>query len=192
MKRILLFAALMGTACMPLAAAGPMSVLGKVQRKGQEQAVTNNLKQLMALLLVYAGDHDDRLPAAAGAAGLAELRSYGANDKLLIVPYDYVSKAAGGDRLTEANTSYAYLGNAVGELNKVRKPSTVPVIIEKTSLKEGGDVQIAFCDGHVALKKFGPTTVAGVVKALMKESGSENDPVWRKLIETAAAFDAKK
>lgn len=47
-------------------------------------------------------------------------------------------------------------------------------------------------DGHVALKKFGPTTVAGVVKALMKESGIEKDPVWQKLAEAAAAFDAKK
>lgn len=192
MKRILLFTALMGFACMPLMAAGPMSILGKVQRKGQEQAVTNNLKQLTVMLLMYAGDHEDRFPAAAGAAGLAELRSYGVNDKLLIVPYDYVSKAANGDKLTEANTSYAYLGNAIGELKKVRKPSAVPLIIEKTSLKEGGDVQIAFCDGHVALKKFGPTTVAGVVKTLMKESGSEKDPVWQKLIEAAAALDAKK
>ena len=192
MKRILLFTALMGFACMPLMAAGPMSILGKVQRKGQEQAVTNNLKQLTVMLLMYAGDHEDRFPAAAGAAGLAELRPYGVSDKLLIVPYDYVSKAANGDKLTEANTSYAYLGNAIGELKKVRKPSADPVINEKTSLKEGGDVQIAFCDGHVALKKFGPTTVAGVVKTLMKESGSEKDPVWQKLIEAAAALDAKK
>ena len=192
MKRILLFTALMGFACMPLMAAGPMSILGKVQRKGQEQAVANNLKQLATMLIMYAGDHGDRFPAEAGAAGLAELRSYGAGDKLLIVPYDYVSKAANGDKLTEANTSYAYLGNAVGELNKIRKPSVIPLIIEKTSLKEGGDVQIAFCDGHVALKKFGPTTVAGVVKALMKESGIEKDPVWQKLAEAAAAFDAKK
>ena len=192
MKRILLFTALMGFACMPLMAAGPMSILGKVQRKGQEQAVANNLKQLTVMLLMYAGDHEDRFPAAAGAAGLAELRPYGVSDKLLIVPYDYVSKAANGDKLTEANTSYAYLGNAVGELNKIRKPSVIPLIIEKTSLKEGGDVQIAFCDGHVALKKFGPTTVAGVVKTLMKESGSEKDPVWQKLIEAAAALDAKK
>lgn len=192
MKRILLFTALMGFACMPLMAAGPMSVLGKVQRKGQEQAVTNNLKQLVTMMLMYAGDHEDRFPTAAGAAGLAELRPYGANDKLLIVPYDYVSKAANGDKVTEANTSYAYLGNAVGELNKIRKPSVIPLIIEKTSLKEGGDVQIAFCDGHVALKKLGPTTVAGVVKTLMKESGIEKDPVWQKLIEAATAFDAKK
>lgn len=192
MKRILLFTALMGFACMPLMAAGPMSILGKVQRKGQEQAVANNLKQLATILIMYAGDHNNRLPAAAGAAGLAELRPYGVSDKLLIVPYDYVSKAANGDKLTEANTSYAYLGNAVGELNKIRKPSVIPLIIEKTSLKEGGDVQIAFCDGHVALKKFGPTTVAGVVKTLMKESGSEKDPVWQKLIEAAAALDAKK
>lgn len=80
----------------------------------------------------------------------------------------------------------------MGELSKIRKPSVIPLIIEKTSLKEGGDVQIAFCDGHVALKKFGPTTVAGVVKTLMKESGSEKDPVWQKLIEAAAALDAKK
>ena len=192
MYRILLFTALMGFACMPLMAAGPMSILGKVQRKGQEQAVANNLKQLATMLIMYAGDHNNRLPAAAGAAGLAELRPYGASDKLLIVPYDYVSKAANGDKLTEANTSYAYLGNAVGELSKIRKPSVIPLIIEKTSLKEGGDVQIAFCDGHVALKKFGPTTVAGVVKTLMKESGSEKDPVWQKLIEAAAALDAKK
>lgn len=192
MKRILLFTALMGFACMPLMAAGPMSILGKVQRKGQEQAVANNLKQLATMLIMYAGDHNNRLPAAAGAAGLAELRSYGVNDKLLIVPYDYVSKAANGDKLTEANTSYAYLGNAVGELSKIRKPSVIPLIIEKTSLKEGGDVQIAFCDGHVAQKKFGPTTVAGVVKTLMKESGIEKDPVWQKLAEAAAALDAKK
>lgn len=89
MKRILLFTALMGFACMPLMAAGPMSILGKVQRKGQEQAVANNLKQLATMLIMYAGDHNNRLPAAAGAAGLAELRPYGASDKLLIVPYDY-------------------------------------------------------------------------------------------------------
>ena len=131
MKRILLFTALMGFACMPLMAAGPMSILGKVQRKGQEQAVANNLKQLATMLIMYAGDHNNRLPAAAGAAGLAELRPYGASDKLLIVPYDYVSKAANGDKLTEANTSYAYLGNAVGELSKIRKPSVIPLIIRK-------------------------------------------------------------
>lgn len=193
MKRIFMIALLTGLIGVMVMSAAPVSALWKVQRKGQEQATANNLKQIGLALMVYALDHDDRFPTEAGIAGLSALRENGITEKMLQAPSrNNAGKPSGDNKLTERDINYAYLGNVLGEVRKISHPTSTPIIIEKSSLKEGGKVLILFCDGHVISKEFGPTKLAEVVKTLMKESGIEKDPIWPKLIEAASAIDEKK
>ncbi len=185
MKRIMLMVMLAGLSGTIAIAAPPTTLPGKVLHKGQSVSNANNLQQLAQLLIQYADSHNGRFPVAGGASGLATLKLSGATNKMLIS-----SSASETDKLTEANASCAYLGNVLGEVSKLSNASAIPLLIEKSALASGGEVQIAYCDGHVATKRFGATNVAGVVLKLMKESGNEKDPVWAKLSGAAAAIDA--
>ncbi len=178
-----------------LSAAGPTTILGKLKQKGEVQASLGNLKQLMLAMLMYSADNRNYLPDAPGADGLTKLKTHGdyLTTKILIAPYDTARRPATGGVIREENTSYLYLGNAIGNLAKLKAPSMVPLMMEKPEIRGGNEALIGFADGHVVLKRVGDaSSVAGIIKSLRSEAaGSENEEVWEKLLKAAAELDAK-
>ena len=176
--------------------AGPETILGKVRQRGAEIQTQGNLTQIGAALLMYAADHRDLLPDKPGAAGLAKLRPYGMEPAIFVVEYDRKSRVGTWDSLTEANTSFLYLGNAIGRLRELRSPSSIPLLLEKPSARNGERMNCVFADGHVSgvVLPEGASAADAVRKlrgmAALAAASAQEKAVWDALVQAAADFDA--
>lgn len=176
--------------------AGPETILGKVRQRGAEIQTQGNLKQIGAALLMYAADHQDLLPDEPGAAGLAKLRPYGMEPVIFVVEYDRKSRAGSWNSLTEANTSFLYLGNVVGRLRELRSPSSIPLLLEKPSARNGERMNCVFADGHVSSVNLPEgTSAAEAVRKLrgmaaLAAVSEQEKAVWDALVRAASDFDA--
>jgi len=136
---------------------------------------SSNLKQIGLGLAMYALDKGDLLPAEDGAAGLEALRKnqYLIDPRVYVSPLDSARKPAEKDAaLTEANSSYVYLGGV--ELRKLRSPSKMPTAFEKPDTWQENTFYVLFADGHVEQWKGDYKNVAGLVDAIIARGGLDD------------------
>ncbi len=167
--------------------AAPLSLPGRALLQAETAQSLNNLRQLGSSAAVCR-DSDGELPGENGAAGLQKLRESGyLSPQLLIAAYDKTSKAAAGsEKISEANTSYAYLGGAAGSDGNVKN---VPLFLEKPQLRPDDKISVCHTDGSVETIPLAERTCRAAVEELRKKSGAADHPVWNRLKEAADAID---
>ncbi len=151
---------------------------------------TTNLQQLLLVSLFYASDHDERFPAASGAAGLKELDEYlGEAPTILICPEDKRVAAKSFDAVTEENVSYVYFGNI--KTDEIENPSRFPVIFDKPGVHADGELHVGFADGHVQTYQLGEYVSPEQVILMLNEEVAYPKPVFDDLMNRAKAAVAK-
>ena len=96
---------------IPVYAAMFLPALAKAKAKAQTISCVNNLKQIELAALLYAGDHDDRLPATNWCDATA---AYLGTSKVLLCPAH-----------ESVNCSYAFNSNLLGRSTRDVAPDTV-------------------------------------------------------------------
>ncbi len=172
----------------PVVNANPLSVLPNVRNKAQTLSGANNLKQILLTITLYAQENDGKLPVDAGAAGLDILREYGSlPGTLFLLPGDRSAVAATG-KLTEKNTSIAYLGSAISRLDTLRNPAVIPLLLEKPGHR-AAIILVGFADGHVETLSQDSGNCEEAIAHLRKAASNQEDPLWGKLSAAAKAID---
>ena len=120
-----------------------LPALNQAREKARRISCTSNLKQIGLSLKQYAMDHKDNFPQADNCAGFNELikEDYLTDGNVYKCPSSTIQSANG--QLTEANSSYIYLGG-FKELGN----AATPLVFEKPG-NHKGYVNILFMDGHV-------------------------------------------
>ena len=156
---------------------------------GAQQDSLNNLRQIFTGINMYIAANDDMLPVDFSA-----LASYVGGGRIFVAAFDKKSKAASGNEIKPANTSFAYVGN-LGRINALNNPAAVPLAFEKPWLLPASQNRLAvlYADGRVEsihLPPKTPKTCRAVVNFLNKKITDKN--LKNKLVKNAAAEDKTK
>ncbi len=118
----------------PFALSIAIPAMNRASETTQRTESAARLKQLGMACIMYAVEHDDRLPDS-----LDELVPYLGNDRSLLTAPHASSDAA----------SYALVPN-LPPRNRIPAPSTFVMIYENPFLQDGKNVNVCYADGHVA------------------------------------------
>jgi prepilin-type processing-associated H-X9-DG protein len=161
-----------------------LPVLSKARTKARRVNSAGNMKQLGLAMLMYSGDNGGRFPTPDGAAGLNVLHVEDFLDagKVYINPRD--NRPTPVDGITEATTSYAYIGGGLKDDNDLA--TSMPILVEKPT----GDpwINVLFIDGHVEGFRFEGETIEGIIDMLDDRFDYDKD-VYQMLIDKAQKLD---
>lgn len=183
MKKFL-FAILAG--CSLLAAQAnvdALSILQNTRIKAQQTVSLSNLSNIFLTAARYLGDNR-KYPT------LSELNL---PVRTLANPYHGLgAEQQIPDKITDANSGYAYFGAALNGTGAVAAPTTTPLAFEKPSIRPDGKVAVLFVSGKVQVVDLKAENCAGVIEALKKEVKNPNAAIWDKLAAAAKAIDEAK
>ncbi len=161
----------------------------EVAQKDQTQSV-KFLQAISGSIMVYSVDNDELFPDKAGAAGLEQIRSQYLMKPVFIAPFDKQSvPVKEEEKLTEKNTSYAYVGAGLsnGKGYTGGRVET-PIAFEKPWLRKDGKIAILYLGGNVFVKNVKAENCLEAANALRKDN-YPNEPYWDKIIANAQAID---
>jgi prepilin-type processing-associated H-X9-DG protein len=134
---------------LPVLAAMVLPALARAKDKAQSINCMNNVKQLSLAVRIYAGDHNDQLPPAAGWCD-ALLANVG-SPQVFCCPAEPGSRCAyalndklGGKRLAEVDPQTVMFFEAAGGWNQSGGPEAV-----LTPSRHRSVLLVGFADGHV-------------------------------------------
>ena len=150
------------TVSLPLMTGMLMPALSAARESARAVSCVSNQKQLALTLMMYASDNNGFFPEQDGAAGFNKLLAselITPTSNILICQSDKTAKPLVKGDLTEANTSYCFLGGGINP-DTLKNPSDFPVIVEKPYIVHGKKRQlsVAFADGHCELRQIRDTS----------------------------------
>ncbi len=132
----------------------------------RHDAHIETIKKINIAIMLYTTAHKGYLPKADGAAGLRALleEQEEFQGDFLISPFDTTRKPGSSRRLSEADTSFLFLG---GELRTDDDlGDRTPILIDKPGLNPHG-VAVLFLDGHVEFLQGRFTNSQAVIEELV-------------------------
>lgn len=175
---VILFAALM----IPALQAAPLNALQNARIKTQQLESATKLGNIYAAAVQYQSDNKTLPP-------LAKLDVPSA---VLYRPYH----ALGGqhpqapDKITDATSGYAYLGEAIGQLTPSILTVKIPFAFEKPGQRPDNKIQVLFTNGKIEQIAIDAENCAGVLAKLKPEKVDE--ALWAKLAAAAKKIDEAK
>ncbi|MDD5664133.1 MAG: hypothetical protein PHT71_07740 [Victivallaceae bacterium] len=142
--------------------------------------------------LAYTVVNSEAFPNKPGVSGFELLIPRFLPDyNLLIADFDKVSSpVAVGEKLTEQNTSYAYVGAGLSNGKKFSNGRVeTPIAFEKPWLRDDGIVKVLYLGGQVESVRITAATCEDVVRYL-REKNYPEDPYWERIIFNARTIDA--
>ena len=122
------------------------------------------------------------LPGPAGVAGLRKICGPGKISPAILKINDF-------GKLTERNCSWAYVGGALGVLQKLPRSGEFPILFAKP--RPGvHQIKVLMADGTVKLidaRRI--SSSSGVINTLRRSSVNSKHPVWKKLSIAASQID---
>ena len=128
--------------------------LNQARDRARANVCMNNLKMIGLGLHTFACDNQDRIPDKNGIAGLQMIvgKSYLSDTKAFECPSRQVQYH--GNKLN-SDCPYIYIGGIIsGSLDKVPRPSQIPLVFEKPNHKQL--CPVLFVDGHVEILSIKP------------------------------------
>lgn len=169
---------------VPILAGMLLPALNSAREKARRVSCASNLKQMGLGMKQYAMDNKDNFPAEDNAAGFNELikKEYLSDRKIYVCPSTSAAPALGD--LTEANSSYIYLGGF-----KEGDNPDIPLAFDKPG-NHARFCNILFLDGHVAGMTFPADSCVAVVDFLQRQNNYPPE-LYQRLRGKAREFDNK-
>ncbi|MFZ2653722.1 MAG: DUF4190 domain-containing protein [Victivallales bacterium] len=122
-----------------------LAIINPSRENARRVSCIRNLKEIALAVRMYSQEYNEQFPHKSGAEGLEMLRSGGylENTKMYTCPSTKTVPAREGEKLTEDNVDYVY----VGGYNESVSPDTAIAYDKPNNHTMYGN--IAFADGHV-------------------------------------------
>ncbi|MPM82014.1 hypothetical protein SDC9_129072 [bioreactor metagenome] len=94
------------------------------------------------------------------------------------------------EKISDANSGYAYFGAALNGTGAASAASTTPLAFEKPSVRPDGRIVVLFLDGKVEVVNTKAKTCAEAAAELKKAIEKPNAQIWDAVEKTAKAIDS--
>ena len=167
--------------------------------RAQMSNSTANLKMIGLALIMYSNDNRDYFPEDLSAIVAGDYLGGDAKycSRVLIAPFDKISKPAANDKIQPQNTSYAYIMDKSVGMASLQSPGQMPVAFEKPWIMPdmAKGVNVLYADGHVEfvqIDNVNKMSCQSVVSYLLQRNNRRPEAADQKLLQNAAKIDRQR
>jgi len=163
--------------------ADAFSILHKTQVGAEQTVSVNNLSQLYLTVKNHLVSNR-KYPT---------LRQLNLPPRVLANPYHALGTTQRvPNKITAANSGYAYLGETLNAFGTIPDAGSVPLAFEKPNIRTDNKVVVLYLDGKTKTVTVKARDCAGVVEALKREVKNPDAKIWNALKKAAASIDAAR